>query len=394
MDVIADARARGACILVSTHLRELADPGLHRRDSSCAAGRGSRPSTPPRWRGRRGPVPTGLSSTERADRAGVRLARPGRRPPGAPSPTSATCSASAPRPSVVAGRCRRRSRSWAHHARRRARCRRCSRRPRGRPRTRRAPADADDVRGVLRPDRRLGGRRPAAGASCSPATRAVAFPVSPTTDHLGALLLAPLNIAWLLQAWALLGGAAYALGPADCVPGHGRDRALARRLHRDRPGRRLDHGGDPARPYGRHRGPLDRGRLRRWRSASCSVTGRLTDVLDNLPTLWLVAARDPTASASAWLADRRSSWSCIVVAVVLGAVPAHLAARRPPRDEARLESGQLRSRAGCSRTVRRAPRPHRPRVGVALGADAPRHHRPRRRSRPGRDLRQPDVGDR
>ena len=37
-------------------------------------------------------------------------------------------------------------------------------------------------------------------------------PVSPTTDHLGALLLAPLNIAWLLQAWMLLGVTAYALG--------------------------------------------------------------------------------------------------------------------------------------------------------------------------------------
>ena len=39
----------------------------------------------------------------------------------------------------------------------------------------------------------------------------VAFPVSPTTDHLGALLMAPLNIAWLIQAWALLGCTAYAL---------------------------------------------------------------------------------------------------------------------------------------------------------------------------------------
>ena len=30
---------------------------------------------------------------------------------------------------------------------------------------------------------------------------AIAYPISPTTDHLGALLLSPLNIAWLLQAW-------------------------------------------------------------------------------------------------------------------------------------------------------------------------------------------------
>ena len=41
----------------------------------------------------------------------------------------------------------------------------------------------------------------------------IAYPVSPTTDHLGALLLAPLNISWLLQAWLLLGISAYALGP-------------------------------------------------------------------------------------------------------------------------------------------------------------------------------------
>ena len=42
---------------------------------------------------------------------------------------------------------------------------------------------------------------------------AAVLPVSPTTDHLGALLLAPLNIAWLLQAWMLLGSTAYAVGP-------------------------------------------------------------------------------------------------------------------------------------------------------------------------------------
>ena len=40
-------------------------------------------------------------------------------------------------------------------------------------------------------------------------------PISPTTDHLGALLLSPLNIAWLLQTWMLLGSTAYALGGND-----------------------------------------------------------------------------------------------------------------------------------------------------------------------------------
>ena len=37
---------------------------------------------------------------------------------------------------------------------------------------------------------------------------AVPYPISPTTDHLGALLLAPLNIAWMIQAWILLGSMA------------------------------------------------------------------------------------------------------------------------------------------------------------------------------------------
>ena len=38
------------------------------------------------------------------------------------------------------------------------------------------------------------------GRELLPREHAVAFPVSPTTDHLGALVMAPLNIAWLLQA--------------------------------------------------------------------------------------------------------------------------------------------------------------------------------------------------
>lgn len=53
------------------------------------------------------------------------------------------------------------------------------------------------------------------GRELLPRDEGAAFPVSPTTDHLGALLLAPLNIAWMIQAWALLGFTAYAMGPAN-----------------------------------------------------------------------------------------------------------------------------------------------------------------------------------
>jgi hypothetical protein len=51
------------------------------------------------------------------------------------------------------------------------------------------------------------------GRELLPREQAVAFPVSPITDHIGALLLAPLNIAWIIQAWSLLGATAFVTGP-------------------------------------------------------------------------------------------------------------------------------------------------------------------------------------
>ena len=42
------------------------------------------------------------------------------------------------------------------------------------------------------------------GREALPAEQAVAYPVGPTTDHLAALVMAPLNLAWLLQTWTLL----------------------------------------------------------------------------------------------------------------------------------------------------------------------------------------------
>ncbi|MEP6630201.1 MAG: hypothetical protein ABJA89_07000 [Lapillicoccus sp.] len=42
------------------------------------------------------------------------------------------------------------------------------------------------------------------GREALPADQVVAFPVGPTTDHLAALVMAPLNLAWLLQTWTLV----------------------------------------------------------------------------------------------------------------------------------------------------------------------------------------------
>jgi hypothetical protein len=50
------------------------------------------------------------------------------------------------------------------------------------------------------------------GRELLPRDQAVAFPVSPITDHVGAVLLAPLNVAWIIQAWSLLGATAFVTG--------------------------------------------------------------------------------------------------------------------------------------------------------------------------------------
>ena len=47
--------------------------------------------------------------------------------------------------------------------------------------------------------------------------QAAPYPISPTTDHLGALVLAPLNIAWMIQAWVLLGSVSFSSNPTYLV---------------------------------------------------------------------------------------------------------------------------------------------------------------------------------
>ncbi len=94
-EVIADARARGATILLSTHLRDLAVQACGTALCSVAALASPR-STPRRWPARRGHVPTALSSTDLGttvpDVPGAWRRR------GGPSPTSGSCSSSASRP--------------------------------------------------------------------------------------------------------------------------------------------------------------------------------------------------------------------------------------------------------------------------------------------------------
>jgi hypothetical protein len=177
----------------------------------------------------------------------------------------------------------------------------------------------------------------------------VAYPVSPTTDHLGALLLAPLNIAWLLQAWTLLGVTAYAIGPENLwgaqviallwvLTASALAQVVAWTVEAIRRGPR---GLLIVRSTG-----LVVGAIAVW----LQLAGLLSAALDQVPTVYvmrgMIAARE--GQVLRYVVTVAVLLVVIVAAIALGALPAHLAARHSPRDATRVESG--------ARAARRAPR--------------------------------------
>jgi hypothetical protein len=141
----------------------------------------------------------------------------------------------------------------------------------------------------------------------------------------------------LLQAWALLGSAAYAL-PAAHAPAAlvtillwlavstTAAQVVAWTMEAIR-----------RRPYGRWAVRVIVGAFAAG-AAYLQLSGQLIDFLDRLPTLWLVA-RSTEGPTGGWLTGILFEVVLILLAVVVGAVPAHLAAKLPPRDEARVEGG-------------------------------------------------------
>ncbi|MGA8845769.1 MAG: hypothetical protein WB471_04055, partial [Nocardioides sp.] len=174
------------------------------------------------------------------------------------------------------------------------------------------------------------------GRELIPRDPAAIHPISSTSDHLGALLLAPLNIAWLLQAWALMGVTSYAVGSGRVVGAQvivvlwlAVGTALGQVVAWSLEGvRRLPHGIVGIRLLNLSVLGLVLG---------LQLTDRLTAVLDRVPTVRVVIAMvEP--STLVWVSMAAVLAVALVVLVVLGAVPAHLASRRSPRDEARSES--------------------------------------------------------
>jgi hypothetical protein len=169
------------------------------------------------------------------------------------------------------------------------------------------------------------------------------YPISPTTDHLGALLLAPLNIAWLLQTWMLLGSAAYALGNEGTLISAqivvllwiAMATAAAQAVAWGLEGaRRVPHGVVGIRA-------LVVGLL--GAALGLQVSGNLLALFDRIPTKQVVVAM-VIGFDERWLLTVLALVGLLLVAVVVGAVPAHLAAHRIPRDELRVESGTFAAR--------------------------------------------------
>ena len=178
------------------------------------------------------------------------------------------------------------------------------------------------------------------GRELLPRDQAVAFPVSPTTDHLGALLMAPLNVAWLLQAWTVLGATSYAVGARPglvlalipvvlwLVGAAAVAQALAWAIEWVRRG-----------PHGTY---VVRGAALVLAGAVATLlaTGSFAALLDRSPTV-RIAVGVVAGSEGRWAPWARLVLGLVVlagVAVAVGGVLAGRVARRPARDELRAEA--------------------------------------------------------
>jgi len=170
----------------------------------------------------------------------------------------------------------------------------------------------------------------------------VAFPVSPATDHFGALVMAPLNIAWLLQVWLLLGLTSYAGGPAAVLTGT--PVVLLWVLVATAVGQLAGWAMETLRrgPHGvlRNRAVLGAGLAG---ALVLTVTDRWRGAVELVPT---APVADAAVEADAWWPLVAAALGVALVLSVLAGIPvARAALRRPPREEQRLETGHHRARA-------------------------------------------------
>ena len=165
-------------------------------------------------------------------------------------------------------------------------------------------------------------------------SEAAIHPVSPATEHLGALLLAPLNLAWLVQMWALLAVTALVTAP-DRLLG-AQVVVLAWVLAATALGQAVGWAAEGVRrtPHGVVTVRVVSGVVV-VALAGLHLSGALGPVVRSLPTTWVAE----TAQTSSWPLVAVVLLGVFVAAVVLGARPAAWALGLPPREELRVQSG-------------------------------------------------------
>ena len=203
---------------------------------------------------------------------------------------------------------------------------------------------------------------------------AAAYPVSPLVDRLGALLLAPLSVAWLFQAWTLLGVAAYLVAPVAVLPAV--VVVLAWLCAATAAGQVAGWSAEAVRRT-RHGKALLRGAL----GARCPGRGLAGPARTGLDL------GDPTALASSPMRSGTRSappgwppcsacWLLTVALVLVGALPARSAAPAAAQGRGPSRDRQPPGPPAPGERLRRAA-PHRPGLGPAVAAAAPRPDHPR-----------------
>ncbi len=186
----------------------------------------------------------------------------------------------------------------------------------------------------------------AGGRELLPRDQAVSYPVSPLTDHLGALIMAPLNIAWLMQTWTLLGATAYVIGPSWRLPVVQLPIVLW-----------LVCATSVAQVIGWSMEWVRRGRGGAWTIRGLSLVlglvgtyliaaDQLVPLLQQSPTLQVTIASLGANSVidGRYLMVIATLLAITLLAVAAGALVASAVTHRPARDEVRLESASYSSR--------------------------------------------------
>ncbi|GAA1436813.1 hypothetical protein GCM10009641_37280 [Mycobacterium cookii] len=165
-------------------------------------------------------------------------------------------------------------------------------------------------------------------------SEAAIHPLSPVTEHLGALLLAPLNLAWLVQTWALLAVTAL-VAPTGRLLG-AQVVVLAWVLAATALGQAIGWVAEGVRrtPHGVVTVRVAAGVVV-VALAGLHLAGALGSIVRSLPTTWVAE----TAQTSSWPLVVVVLLGVFGAAVALGVRPAAWALGLPPREELRVQSG-------------------------------------------------------